>query len=313
MVNKKILKAFKKDADSNIKISSIKEKVPNSKKINNQPNIDFFKYSINQKAILNGLSPKIIESNIEKVHKRDLQHFINSIRISLEKLLKRNKIFLRDVILKNIIKKKIILIGTGGHAKVVLDIIKSENKFNVIGCVASDTNQTQFEGLPVFGTDEILPVIFEKGITNVFVAIGDNEIRKKIINLSKKIGFNIVTTIHPSALISKTAMISNGTCIMPGAIINSHALIGEGVIINTNSSVDHDCIVDNFSHLAPGSSLAGNVSIKEGSFLGIGTKVIPRVTIGAWSIIGAGGVVIKNIPDFSKALGVPAKVSKSKN
>jgi UDP-perosamine 4-acetyltransferase len=204
-------------------------------------------------------------------------------------------------------KSKIILIGTGGHAKVVADIIRTEGKYEIVGCTTNDTHLKVFGEYKVIGTDEHLSAILQQGINKVFVALGDNKIRKKVTDKIHSIGFETITIIHPSAQVGKNVKIGTGTCLMAGSIINPDTEIGDGVIINTNTSVDHDCKIDNWVHIAPGSNLAGTICVGEGTMLGVGTIVIPGIIIGSWSMLGAGSVVVKDIPEKTKAYGVPAR------
>lgn len=202
-------------------------------------------------------------------------------------------------------KNKIVILGTGGHAKVVLQELLNQNLYSLEGFINTIEEKT-FEGFPVLGSDDDLENIFNGGVKTVFIAIGNNSIRKKLIEQCKNIGFSLGTIISPNANIGRGVQIAEGTVIMSGVSINASTQIGEGCIINTNSSVDHDCIISNYSHIAPGSHLAGNIHIGEGSFLGIGVSVIPEQHIGKWCTIGAGSVVINTIADNSKVVGVPA-------
>lgn len=271
--------------------------------LENNP-FQFMRYVIAQRAILNGIYPE------ERPTLKNTQFIGQAMKIRTEftVMIRRFKWFLRDNILKGMIKTKIVLIGTGGHAKVIVDIINKEGKYEIVGCTTSDTDSKGFEGLRIFGTDEILPIVFSKGVVKAFVAIGDNRIRKKVIENAEKMGFELVTVVHPSAQVAQNVHIGQGTCIMPGAIINPHSTIGKGSIINTNTSIDHDCTIENWVHIAPGTSLAGCVVVGEGTLIGAGASIIPGVEIGMWSVVGAGGVVLKKIPNNTKVYGVPARV-----
>jgi len=205
---------------------------------------------------------------------------------------------------------KLIIIGAGGHAKVIIDIFKSMKKYEIVGVTSSDTSKKAISGIPILGDDSILNDLFKQGVKNAFVAIGDCKLRNKIFDNACKIGFNLVNAISPATNISSTVKIGSGVAIMPGVSINVDSVIEDNVIINTNASIDHDNIIKKSVHIAPGCNLAGNVTVEEGAFLGIGCKVIPKIIIKKWAIIGAGSVIIKNIPANITALGVPAKVIK---
>jgi len=269
---------------------------------------DFLHYLIAQRAILN----EIILDDYQSLKIKDgfSSSFMTTLKLKLYSLMRTFKWFMRDAILVRFIKQKIILVGTGGHAKVVIDIIRKEGKYNIVGCTSSDVSISKFEGIRVFGSDEMFPVIFSKGVVKAFVAIGDNKTRSIVFNKAKKIGFEIVTIIHSDAIIGHGCFIGAGTCVMVGSIINPSTTVGQGCIINTNSNIDHDCIVEDYVHIAPGCSIAGNVHIGRGAFVGTGVNIIPQVVVGEKCTIGAGSVVDKNIPGGSMAYGVPVKVKK---
>lgn len=212
--------------------------------------------------------------------------------------------------------EKIVLIGAGGHCKVIIDIIKSTGSFEIYGITDyMKPKGEKFLDFPVLGTDDELYNIYNSGIKNAFVcvgSVGNGEARNRIFSLLKSIGFNIPVLIHKSAVVSSYASIGSGTSVMPGAVINSGAVIGENCIINTSSIVEHDCIIGRNSHISPGACIAGGVKVGEGSHVGLGASVIQGVTIGNGVIIGAGAVVIGEIKDNATAVGVPAKIIKSR-
>lgn len=194
------------------------------------------------------------------------------------------------------------LYGASGHAKVIIDILKSQNRV-IEGLV--DDNETINDLLGY-------PVNQHKGDFNpVIISIGDNKIRKKVNE--KLIGKNFGTAIHSSAVISEYSSVDEGSVVMQGAIIQSSCKIGKHVIINSGASVDHDCIVEDFAHISPHATLCGHVSVGEGTWIGAGSTVIPGVKIGKWCVIGAGSVVTKDIPDNTLAVGNRCKIIKRIN
>ena len=140
------------------------------------------------------------------------------------------------------------------------------------------------------------------------VAIGLNKTRLEILKKLKALSLQCPNIIHPSAVISKTALLDYGICIMPNVIVNANSKIGAGVILNSASSVDHDCKIDSGVHLSPAAHLAGGVTVGYRTWIGIGASVIEGINIGSDSIIGAGSVVIKDIPNDVTSVGVPSKV-----
>lgn len=207
-------------------------------------------------------------------------------------------------------KKKVVVVGSGGHAKVIIDILNNSKIYTPVGLTSMDPNIKTIMGLPVLGDDSFLPQLYAEGIKYGFVAIGDNKRREDISNYIKGLGLKLINAISHHSCISSSANLGEGVAVMPGAIINAESIIQNNVIINTGATIDHDCVIGLSSHIAPGCNIAGNVHIGRGVFLGIGCKVIPKMTIGDWTTVGAGSVVITNLPGHSIAFGVPAKIIK---
>ena len=198
--------------------------------------------------------------------------------------------------------KNVIIIGTGGHAKVVADIVRLNND-NILGFLTSDTNLTSFLGKPVLGLD----TEYKKFKNSHFIiAIGNSGARKSISSSMTDVKW--YTAIHPNATISKTdTTIGEGTVISANAVINSCSKIGEHCIINTNCSVEHDNVIKSFSHISVGTMLGGNVTVGTETWVGIGASVKNGVTICDNCMIGAGAVVVKDIDKPGTYVGVPAK------
>jgi UDP-perosamine 4-acetyltransferase len=209
--------------------------------------------------------------------------------------------------------EKVVIVGASGQAKVVIDILQEAGQLEIVGCTSGSPADVgrAILGIPVLGTDSVLPGLCAAGIRSVFVAVGDNRVRQRLIGEVLSAGFKLVNAISPRAVISRHVTLGSGVAVMPGAVINASSEINDGAIVNTGATVDHDCILGCCAHVAPGTSLAGWVSIGEGAFLGTGVKVIPRASIGSWSIIGAGAIVVGTLPSHVTAVGAPAAIIKS--
>ena len=190
----------------------------------------------------------------------------------------------------------LLLIGAGGHAKVAAEIAVQNEAFDLVGFIDQHPVGTLVNGVPVVGSDEHLPSLWDKGIRHIHVAIGNN-----------LLGFTLSTLISPAACISPSARLGHGSVIMAGAILNAEATIGDLTIINTNASVDHDCKIGRVVHIAAGCVLAGNVTIGDRSFIGAGATIIPGVTLGDDVIVGAGACVVRDVPSGQRVVGVPAR------
>ncbi|MDH5828703.1 acetyltransferase [Sphingobacterium faecium] len=190
------------------------------------------------------------------------------------------------------------LFGASGHGKVIAEIAES-NALVIDGFIDTDLNKTDVLDYPVF--HEV-----PSGKIEVVIAIGNNKVRKSIVN--DYVNFKYVKLEHAHSHISKRTSIGSGTVIMAGVTVNVDVNIGKHCIINTNASVDHDCVIADFVHISPNAALAGNVVVGEGTHIGIGAVVIQGVKIGGWCIIGAGAVIIKDIPDGCTVVGNPGRV-----
>ncbi|KAJ52331.1 UDP-perosamine 4-acetyltransferase [Clostridium tetanomorphum] len=211
--------------------------------------------------------------------------------------------------------KKIVLIGAGGHCKVVIDIIKSRNEYEIIGVTEKQLVKDNVAGIPILGDDSILQQLYSHGVEYAFICIGainNLGLRNKIYKNLKEIGFKLPVIRHITSVISPRTSIDEGTCIMPGAIINSDTIIGKNCIINTSSVVEHDCKVGDNCHISPGAVIAGGVEILKDTHIGLGSRVIESVKIGSNVIIGAGATVINNVENNMVAVGVPAKVIRNR-
>ncbi len=206
--------------------------------------------------------------------------------------------------------KKIVLMGAGGHAGVVLEALLSARVYTVVGVtVSSPTPSGSFRGIPVLGSDEVLSKIYRQGVRLCFLAVGGESpsARVRLAQRAEKIGFSFVNIIHPNAVISSTATLATGVYVAPGSVINAGAQIGRHSIINTNACVEHDCILGKFVHVAPGVTLSGGVHVGDETHLGTGCSVSHGVRIGAGAVIGVGSAVVSDIPARVVAFGNPCR------
>jgi len=207
---------------------------------------------------------------------------------------------------------KIVIIGQGGHSKVIHDIISSTKDYEFIGYlddIYSDFSITD-KGLRGPISTAYKAIEYNMKI-NFVIGIGDNKTRKKIFEYLELPLELFATLIHPSAIISPTVKIGNGTVIMANTVINSDTCIGHHAIINSGSIIEHDNEIGDFVHVSPNATLTGNVKIDNLVHIGASTTIIPGVHVGEFSIIGAGATVTKNIPANCTAVGIPAKIINS--
>lgn len=201
-------------------------------------------------------------------------------------------------------ENKVILYGASGHCKVIIDIL--QKTATPIDCIVDDNpNPNPLLGYTVLHSNDVNL----DSLSNLILSIGNNQVRKL---LSEKLKINFAKAIHPTAIISNSATIDEGTVVMAGVIINPEAKIGKHCIVNSAAVVEHDCVISDFAHISPNVSLAGGVVVGEGTHVGIGAVVIQGIQIGKWVTIGAGTVVINDLPDFAVVVGNPGKIIKYK-
>jgi acetyltransferase EpsM len=207
--------------------------------------------------------------------------------------------------------QKLVIWGTGGHAKVVADIVRLAGKWEIAGFLddwALHLQGSDFCGAKILGGREQLEKLRSQGISHVVCGFGKCHARLELSALIKPLGLSLATAIHPRATTARDVPIGSGTVIMAGAVVNPGASVGENVIINTLALVGHDCVIEDGAHVSAGARLAGKVRIGRAAWVGIGSTVIEGVHIGAGAKIGAGAVVAEDIPEYVLAYGLPAKI-----
>lgn len=204
---------------------------------------------------------------------------------------------------------KIIVIGGGGHAKVLISILKRLEQYEIAGYTDLNDRGTIL-GVRYLGTDAALDEFFRQGIRKAVMGVGqikNYQLRQKIAQNAKEIGFEFPPICAPSAIINEDVQLAEGVVVMDGAVINSGTVVGAFSIINTNSSVDHDCKIDEFVHIAPGVTLSGEVHVQRFTLVGTGAAVIQGITIGEGCVIGAGSAIMRNCEPNGLYIGSPAR------
>lgn len=207
-------------------------------------------------------------------------------------------------------KERIILVGSGQHARVVLYNLKAQGKYEVACLLDGDPKKTgtYFEGIEVAGTYEDLDAIRQKYDTNkFFIAFGNMKYRKKVFDQFISQGWEAVNIIHPNAVVSEDAKIGQGVLIECGCLITPNPVIGNNVVVNTGSQVNHDNIVEDNVYIASGVVLSGGVHIKENTLLDDGVIVTLGVTVPPDSIFGAGTIITKSYEEPGVYYGIPSK------
>ena len=197
---------------------------------------------------------------------------------------------------------KIIIMGGGGHARVMIDLIKVSGEYEIVGILDSRLEAGDIiDGVSVLGDDSMLPGLSVSGVRNACVAVGsvkDNSVRKKVFKRARDSGFYVPPMVHPkSVVLESSTNNSEGVQIMAGAIVSIGSTIGENTIINTGAIIEHDCTIGKNVHICPGAVVCGGSTVGDNSFIGAGATIIHLMEIGEGVIVGAGSVVKKNVAD----------------
>lgn len=191
----------------------------------------------------------------------------------------------------------IVLVGYGGHAQSVADSIEREGKYRIIGY--TDRNP-QTAPYPYLGTDDVLPDLYREGVRLAAVCVGylgKGDIRERIYDRLRAIGYRLPTVIDPSAIVSGSAQIGEGSFVGKCAVVNADAWLGKMVIINTHAVIEHSCVVGDFSHVAVAAVLCGGVTVGSRSLIGANATVLQMLCVGSESIVAAGTVVTRDVGD----------------
>lgn len=201
---------------------------------------------------------------------------------------------------------KIIVIGAGGHAKVIIEVIRAAGHYDILGLIDPGEIRSLL-GVPVLGDDAQVASLYQRGVRTAVVALGNNRLRQEIGTQLCAVGFDLPALVHPGACLSPSARIEGGAVVMCGATVGTEATVRRLAIINTGAIVEHDNDIGEAAHIGPGCALAGSVRIGERALVGVGSAVRPNVSIGADATVGAGSAVVADVPPGAVVGGVPAR------
>lgn len=209
-------------------------------------------------------------------------------------------------------KKKIIIIGGGGHTRVLIDILSFSKEMNFVGF--TDLEPKKGVGIKYLGDDRIIEKYSKNDVflVNGIGSVGVPARRENVYEKFKKLGYKFHAVIHPETVISSKIDLGEGVQVMAGAVVNTGTIVGNNTIINSSSTIDHDCKIGDHCHISPGVILSGSVTIGNCSHIGTGAVVIQRIKIAEHVLVGAGSVVVEDIASNQTVFGVPAKVHKKR-
>ena len=207
---------------------------------------------------------------------------------------------------------RVVGLGAGGHAKVVLEALAAQGGYAVVGLLdpRRELWGTDVLGVPVLGDDAELDGQYDQGVSHAFIGlggVGDNGPRRRLYELARSHGFDVVSTVHPRGTVSPSATLRDGSVVLAAAVVGPDAVVGRNAIVNTGAIVEHDCRVADHAHVASGARLASGVDVGEGAHVGAGATVVQGLRIGERAVVGAGAVVTKDVEAEAVVVGVPAR------
>ena len=207
-------------------------------------------------------------------------------------------------------KERCVILGCGGHGRVVLDILANARQYDVVGFIDSNRAMVgrRIDGIEVLGQPGDLERIRDdRGVSRAIVAVGENGARRGLADRLEAMGFELINAIHPSANLARNVTLGRNIVIAAGGLVCAHCQIGDSVILNTGCIIDHETLIGTATHICPGARVAGRVTIESGAFVGIGATIIQHIRVGYEAVIGAGAVVIADVAPLSTVVGVPAR------
>lgn len=212
---------------------------------------------------------------------------------------------------------RIVGLGAGGHAKVVIEIVRALGEFELAGLLdpRPELHGSAVLGVRVLGPDGLMGSLYDEGVKHAFIGLGSGHEmggRARLYEEARRAGFDVPTLVHPAATVSPSALLGPGATICAGAVVNAAATAGEDVLVNSAALVEHDCVLGDHVHVASGARLAGGVRVGDLVHVGLGASVNQGVSIGAGSVVGSGAVVIEDVPAGVVVAGVPARVLREK-
>jgi UDP-perosamine 4-acetyltransferase len=206
---------------------------------------------------------------------------------------------------------KVVVIGAGGHARSVIDALRSEGRHEPVACTdpQPELRGSRVDDVPVVGDDEHLEALRSEGVTGAALGvggIGDNGPRARLFELARGLGFELPPVVHPSAAVSARASLSDGAVVLANAAVGPGAVVGRNAIVNNGAVVEHDVTLGDHVHVASGAVLGGAARAGESAHIGLGAAVLQGVEVGSGSVVAAGAVVVHDVPARTVVAGVPA-------
>jgi sugar O-acyltransferase (sialic acid O-acetyltransferase NeuD family) len=207
---------------------------------------------------------------------------------------------------------RVVGLGAGGHAAVMIEALRAIGGYEIVALTdpRRELWGSRLLEVPVLGDDDELALQYDQAVSHAFIGLGgasDTNPRRRLFELAKSTGFELVTLVHPRAIVSPSARLGAGTTVLAAAVVSANAELGENVLVNTGAIVEHDCRLDDHVHVAIGARLASSVRVEPGAHVGAGATVLQGLTVGICAVVGAGAVVTHDVEAARVVAGVPAR------
>ena len=200
----------------------------------------------------------------------------------------------------------VLVIGAGGHARVLIELLQANGR-SVAGLLDDAPGRAPVLGCPVLGGTDLLAALRAEGLAELAVAVGDNAARARLGLMAEAAGFVLPPLLHPSALVSPSAILEEGVQIMARAVLGPESRVARLALVNTGAIVEHDCVVEEAAHIGPGAVLCGAARVAARALVAAGAVLQPGVAVGAGAVVAAGAAVVDSVPDGARHGGVPAR------
>lgn len=207
---------------------------------------------------------------------------------------------------------RIVLLGAGGHARVILESLRLEGAHEVAAFLdpSPDLIGREVDGVAVLPEDAATWLrLASDGVAGFLVTVGDvrSPVRRRLFEQALSSGLVAARSVHPAASVAPSASLGEGTAVFAGAILGRGVAVGANAIVNTGAIVDHDGVIGDHAHVAPGAVICGGVAIGAGALIGAGSRIREGLAIGDGAVVGMGAVVVADVPPGATVVGIPAR------